>query len=150
MMVIGQVIAAHRRHSLELVVRQTAAEVPPGGRKSVIELIIRIIHLIHLEYLLQAAFIERAVMRPKRKALYHRRYLLPHVRKHWSIIRIFLGEPVHPLTEPLLVFRLRVNQAIESIHNPTPTNDYHSNAAHAGAAFVGGLEINCRKVFHNQ
>ena len=39
-MVIGQVIAACRCHCLQLVVRQTVAEVFTGGRKGIVEIII--------------------------------------------------------------------------------------------------------------
>ena len=77
MMVIGQVITAGYGNRLQLMVRQTAAEMVTGGRKCIIELILGIIHPVHFENLFQTSFIEPAVMRHKRKALNPRGYLLP-------------------------------------------------------------------------
>ena len=69
MMVIGQVITAGCGNRLQLMVRQTAAEMLTGGRKCIIELILGIIHPVHFENLFQTSFIEPAVMRHKRNAL---------------------------------------------------------------------------------
>lgn len=81
MMVIGQVITAGCGNRLQLMVRQTAAEMITGGRKGIMELILRIIHLIHPENLSQTSFIEPAVVCHERKALNLRSYLLPDIRK---------------------------------------------------------------------
>jgi|GEM_PF-2498291 len=81
MMVIGQVITAGCGNRLQLMVRQTAAEMLTGCRKGIIELILRIIHPVHFENLFQTAFIELAVMRHKRKSFNLRGYLLPDTRK---------------------------------------------------------------------
>ena len=81
MMVIGQVITAGCGNRLQLMVRQTAAEILTGGRKCIIELILGIIHLIHPENLFQTSFIEPAVVCHKREALNLRGYLLPDIRK---------------------------------------------------------------------
>ena len=56
MMVIGQVITAGCGNRLQLMVRQTAAEMPTGCRKGIIELILRIIHPVHFENLIDAAY----------------------------------------------------------------------------------------------
>ena len=55
-MVIGQVITAGCGNRLQLMVRQTAAEMPTGCRKGIIELILRIIHPVHFENLIDAAY----------------------------------------------------------------------------------------------
>ena len=39
-------------------------------------------------------------------------------------------------------------QTIERVHDLTVTDDHHSDAAHAGAALIGRLEINCCKICH--
>lgn len=148
MVVIGQVITAGCGNRLQLMVRQTAAEMITGGRKGIMELILRIIHLIHFENLSQTPFIEPAVVRHKRKALNLRSYLLPDIRKNRSIFSIFFGQPVDLLAEPLIVFRLRMYQTIERVHDLTVTDNHHSDAAHAGAALIGRLEINCCKILH--
>ncbi len=69
MMVTSQVITAGCGNRLQLMVRQTAAEMLSGGRKCIIELILGIIHPVHFENLFQTSFIEPAVMRHKRNAL---------------------------------------------------------------------------------
>ena len=81
MMVIGQVITAGCGNRLQLMVRQTAAEMVTGGRKCIMELILGIIHLIHSENLLQTSFIEPAVVSHKRKALNLWGYPFPDTQK---------------------------------------------------------------------
>ena len=81
MMVTGQVITAGCGNRLQLMVRQTAAEMVTGGRKCIMELILGIIHLIHSENLFQTSFIEPAVVSHKRKSFNLRGYLLPDTQK---------------------------------------------------------------------
>ena len=81
MMVTGQVITAGCGNRLQLMVRQTAAEILTGGRKCIIELILGIIHPVHFENLFQTSFIEPAVVSHKRKALNLRGYLFPDTQK---------------------------------------------------------------------
>ena len=139
--VIGEVIAAGRSYGLQLVVGQAMAEMTAGCCQRIEKHIIRVVHLIHPEHLFQAAFIETAVMRYKRKALNHRGDLLPYVWEYRGAFRILLGEAVDLLTEPLIVLRLGVNQAVVRIHYLAITDDDHSNAADAGTTLIGGLEV---------
>ena len=81
MMVTSQVITAGCGNRLQLMVRQTAAEMVTGGRKCIMELILGIIHLIHSENLFQTSFIEPAVVSHKRKSFNLRGYLLPDTQK---------------------------------------------------------------------
>ena len=81
MMVIGQVITTGSGNRLQLMVRQTAAEMLTGSRKCIMELILGIIHPVHSENLFQTPFIEPAVMRHKRKSLNLRGYLFPDTQK---------------------------------------------------------------------
>ena len=81
MMVIGQVITAGCGNRLQLMVRQTAAEMVTGGRKCIMKLILGIIHPVHFENLFQTSFIEPAVVCHKREALNLRGYLLPDTQK---------------------------------------------------------------------
>ncbi len=80
-------------------------------------------------------------MRHERKALNHRGDLLPYIREHRSVLRVLLREAVDLLTEPLIVLRLGVNQAVERIHYLAITDDDHSNAADAGTTLIGCLEV---------
>ena len=81
MMVTSQVITAGCGNRLQLMVRQTAAEMVTGGRKGIMELILGIIHLIHPENRSQASFIEPAVVSHKRKSFNLRGYLFPDAQK---------------------------------------------------------------------
>ena len=61
-MVLGEVISVICRYRLKLVVGEARTELvsrSPAGAK---EQLIGVVHLIHLEHSLEAAFIERRVM----------------------------------------------------------------------------------------
>ena len=139
--VIGEVIAAGRSYGMQLVVGQAMTEMTAGCCQRIEKHIIRVVHLIHPEHLFQAAFIETAVMRYKRKPFNHRGDLLPHKWEYRGAFRILLGESVNLLAEPLIVLRLGVNQAVVRIHYLAITDDDHSNAADAGTTLIGALEV---------
>ena len=139
--VIGEVIAAGRSYGMQLVVGQAMAEMTAGCCQRIEKHIIRVVHLIHPEHLFQAAFIETAVMRNERKPFNHRGDLLPHMWEYRGAFRIFLGESVNLLAEPLIVLRFGVNQAVVRIHYLAITDDDHSNAADAGTTLIGALEV---------
>ena len=63
-MVVLQQIAALRRHSMQLVIRQIREDAT-RDTKCVVELIIGIIHLIDTEYGFQTTFIKRLVVSNK-------------------------------------------------------------------------------------
>ena len=65
-MVVHEVIAAGCGDGLELMVGETAAEVSAGSSEGVVELIVGIVHLIHPEDSLEAAFVETGVMSHQR------------------------------------------------------------------------------------
>ncbi len=66
MMMIDQIVSTRSCNGLKLVIGQTATEMATRFSQSVVKLIIRIIHLVHSEYLFEATFIKRTVMRHKR------------------------------------------------------------------------------------
>lgn len=148
MMVGMKVISAGCGHCRKLVVRKRASEVSACCPACIIEDIVRIIHLIHPEHSLQAAFIERAVVGHQRKSPDQRLDLLPDIREDRGIVSIGMGKPVDPLAEPLEIVRLRVDEAIECIgYLSCP---YHCNTyrAYAALLLIGGLEIYCCKIIH--
>jgi len=112
-MMIRQIVAASSRHRLELVIRQAVTEMAAGSGQRIEKLVIRVVHSIHLENRLQASLVKGAVVSHKRQALDHRGYLLPHVRKHRSIFRILLRQPVDLLAEPLVILRLGMDKGVE-------------------------------------
>lgn len=130
-MVVLKVEAAGCRDGLELVVGQAAAEMAAGSQQRIVEAIIRIIHLIDAMDGLEAALVETRVMCHQRQPLDHRGDLFPHVRKYRRLVRVTRPQPVHPLAEPLIVFRLRMDQRIEGVDNLAAPHDHHADAAYA-------------------
>ena len=110
---ILEVVAACCGDSLELMVWQPMAEMTPRGGAGVVERIVRIVHLVDLEDLFQTSFVEGTVVRHERQAFYHWLNLLPYIGKYRRIIRIFFTQAVDLLAKPLIVFRLRMDKAIE-------------------------------------
>ncbi len=86
-----KVEAAGGRDSLKLVVGESAAEVAPGGGKSVEELVVRVIHLVDLEGGLETAFVEAAVVGDQREALNQRGDLFPDMGEYRSIPGVFFA-----------------------------------------------------------
>jgi len=89
MMMIRQIIAAGGGYSLKLMVRKAAAEMAPRGCQRVVELIVRVIHLIHPEHLAQAALVETRIVRHQGQTLDLRSNLFPDTWEYRSILRIF-------------------------------------------------------------
>ena len=146
-MMIYEIIAAGGGCRLKLMIFQFR-QMFPRCSQSVIECVIRIIHLIHLKNLFQTAFIERAVMCDKRKPFNHWRNLLPYIREDRGTVSIFFTKAVHPAAEPLVVFRFRMNKTIKTVNNLSVTHNDHSDAANAAPAFIGCFKIYCCKIFH--
>lgn len=147
-MVIHEVIAARSGDGLKLMVWQLISEVMSGYSKGVVELIVGVVHLIDPEHRLQATFVKAGVVSNQRESLDERLYLLPHMWEHRSIIGILRPQTVDLLAEPLVVFRFRVNKAVERVHNLSVTYYHYADGADAGRLFVRRLEIYCCKVSH--
>ena len=62
MVVIREVISTGGSDGLELVVRELLPKMSSRCRQRVVKFIVRIVHLIDAEYLLETAFIKRAVV----------------------------------------------------------------------------------------
>ena len=60
-MVLGEVVTAIGGYGLELMVGEERTQLSSGGTAGAVEFIAGIFHLIHLEYGLQAAFVEGAL-----------------------------------------------------------------------------------------
>lgn len=148
-MVPGKVISAGGGDGLQLVIGQAASEMAAAGGEGVVELVVRIAHLIHLEHLFETTLVKPGIVRHQRQAFDLRDYLLPYIREHWRVFRVLRAQAVHLLAEPLVVFRFGVDQAVETVHDFPAADDDDAHAAHAGAALVGRLEVHCCKIPHN-
>ncbi len=145
---VSQIEAAGGGDCLKLVVGESAAEVAPGGGKSVEELVVRVVHLIDLEGGFEAAFVEAAIVGYQRKSFNQRRYLFPDIRKYRSIPGVFLAESVDLLAEPFVVLRFGVDEAIVRVDDLPAAHDNNSYAAHARGLLVSRLEIYCCEISH--
>ena len=140
-MMARQVVPASRCHCLELMIRKAATEMPTGCGQCIVKNIVRIVHLVDPVNGLQAAFIEAGVVRHERVIFQQRMDLLPDLREHRCILRIFRAQAVHLAAEPLVVFRLRMDETVEGIHDDVIADDNHADAAHAARLLVRSLEV---------
>ena len=62
-MVVHEVISAGCGDGLQLMVRKLAAEMLPGSRQGVVELVVGVVHPIYLEDGLETSFVETGVVR---------------------------------------------------------------------------------------
>ena len=141
MMMARQVVPAGCCHCLQLMIRKAAAEMPAGSGQCIVENIVRIIHLINPVNGLQAAFIEAGVVRHQWVIFQQRMDLLPDLREHRRVLRIFRPKTVHLAAEPLVVLRFRMDETVERIDDDVIADDNHADAAHATRLLVRGLEV---------
>lgn len=148
MMMMRKIVPTSGSDRRQPMVGQSTAEVTARCREGIKKFIVRVIHQIYLKSGPKAALIETAVVRHQGKPFDHRLDLFPYIRKHRRFLRILRTETVHVLTEPLIVLRLRMYQAIETIRNLTATDHDKPYRAYAARTFVGSLEIYGCKIIH--
>lgn len=148
-MVILKAVAAGFGDGMELMVRKAAAEMAARGRECIAEFIVRIGHLIDTEDSLQAAFVEAAVMGDKRNSKVLERNSLadflfqgcPDLREDRRIIRIFGSQSMDLLAPPPIIFRLRMDQAVERPDDLPILKKHSTDAAHTARLLVRRLKI---------
>ena len=84
----------------------------------------------------------------ERQALNPGRNLLPNIRKNRCVVRVTRPQPVDLPAEPAVVLRLRMNQAVECVHNPSAPHDDNPYTADTAEILVGRLEIDRREIIH--
>ena len=67
---ILEVVAAGSCNGMELVIGQRMAELSAGCCKGIVEVVVRIVHLIDPEHSLQTSFIEAGIVGHKRNGSY--------------------------------------------------------------------------------
>ena len=145
-MVILKVVATVGRDEVEGV--RAFGPHLSGARKSAIERIIRVVHLIAAEYGFQATFVEGFVVRHEGQTLYAGRNLGPHLGEERCVLRVGLREAMHLRAEVVINFGFGFDERIELVHfNAISIND-NAHATHARALVVGRFEIDSCEVFH--
>lgn len=131
MVMLNEIVSACCGYCLELVVRETVPEMPAGSTKGIEENVIWIIHTVHPEYRLEAALVETGVVGDQRQALDKRLDFLPDIWKHLCRISIVRTQSMYSPAEPLVVFRLWMDQTVEPIGNLASAYGHDADAAHA-------------------
>ena len=140
-MMVDEVVAAGRRHSMKLVIGQQFSKVFARGATGAIKLIVRVIHLVAAHHSLEAAFVEGTVVRHQGQALDKRLNLPPDVRKHGRVLGVGLRDAVDHRVPIKIIIWLGLDEGIERVHELPFPNNHHADAAHAGALVVGGLKV---------
>lgn len=121
--VVFEDVAAGGGDGVELVVGEAAAEVASGGGEGVVELVVGVVHLVDSEDGFEAAFVETAVVGDEREAFDLVLNLLPDYGEDRGVFGVFFGEAVDLLAEPLVVFGLGVDEAVEGVYDLSVTDD---------------------------
>ena len=95
-MVLGEVVTAIGGYGLELMIGEERAQLSSGGTAGAVEFVAGIFHPVHLEYCLEAAFVEGGVVGYQGQPLYLGRNLCPDFREDICIHRVFQGQTVNP------------------------------------------------------
>ena len=114
---------------------------PAGSGQGIVENVVWIIHLIDPVHGFEATFIKPGVVRHQRVIFQQRLDLFPDLWEHWRILSIFRSKTVHLAAEPLIVFRLRMDEAVERIDDDVIADNDYADAAHAAWLLIRGLEV---------
>ena len=90
------------------------------------ELIIGIVHLIHLEHRLQASLVKGRVVSHQWQSLNLWINLSPYLRKYPGVHGILHGKSMHPSIPIGIILRLWLDETVVAIHNLTIP--YYHNA----------------------
>ena len=131
MVMLNEIVSACCGYGLELVVRETVPEMPAGSTKGIEENVVWIIHPVYPEYRLEAALVETGVVGDQRQALDKRLDPFPDIREHICRISIVRTQSMYSPAEPLVVFRLWMDQTVEPIGNLASAYGHDTDAAHA-------------------
>ena len=109
--------------------------------KRIVELIVRIVHLINSEHSFKAALIKWLIVSHKRQSFYQRLNLTPHFGKDGGIIGVFMAQSMNLPAPIIIVVRLWLNEGIELIDYLAIPHNNNSDGTHRTAFIVGCLEV---------
>lgn len=147
MMVVIQLIAADGSHRMQLVILQSLHG-SAGHAQGIIELIVRIIHLVHAKDCFQTAFIKRAVVGHQWQTFYQRCYLFPHLRKYRSIICIPTGQSMHLRTPVVVIVRFGIDEGVKGVNYLVVSYNDHTYRTDGRPFAVSGLKVYGGKIFY--
>jgi hypothetical protein len=97
---------------MQLVVWQIG-ERTTRDTKRIVELIVRIVHLIYTEHGLQTTFIKGLVMGHKGQTFYQWLYLCPDLWEYWCFLSILTAEAMYLAAPVIIIVWLGLNERIE-------------------------------------
>ena len=106
------------------------------------ELIIGIVHLIHLEHRLQASLVKGRVVSHQWQSLNLWLNLSPYLWKYPGVHGILHGKSMHPCIPIGIILRLWLDETVVAIHNLTIPYYHNAHGANAGSLQVGSLSRN--------
>ena len=112
------------------------------------ELIIGIVHLIHLEHRLQASLVKGRVVSHQWQSLNLWINLSPYLWKYPGVYGILYGKSMHPSIPIGIILRLWLDETVVAIHNLTIPYYHNAYGANAGSLLVGSLKIYRCKILH--
>lgn len=146
-MVVLQFEAAGGRDRVQLMIRQVA-EGTAGGGERIVEHIVGVVHTIGAEGGLEAALVERLVVRHQGQTLNEGFDLRPNVGEDGGVLRIALAEPMHHGATVVIVIRFGVDERVVRIYYLAAADDDDAHGAYRTALVVGCLEIYGCEVLH--
>ena len=112
------------------------------------ELIIGIVHLIHLEHRLQASLVKGRVVSHQWQSLNLWLNLCPYLWKYPGVHGILHGKSMYPCIPIGIILRLWLDETVVAIHNLTIPYYHNAHGANAGSLLVGSLKIYRCKILH--
>ena len=112
------------------------------------ELIIGIVHLVHLKHRLQASLVKGRVVSHQWQSLNLWLNLSPYLWKYPGVYGILYGKSMHPSIPIGIILRLWLDETVVAIHNLTIPYYHNAYGANAGSLLVGSLKIYRCKILH--
>ena len=126
MMMVLQLITTFCCYGVELVVGQIL-EIATRSAQGVVELVVRIIHLIDTEHSFQTTFVEGLVVGHEGQTFDKWFYLCPHLGKYGGFLSIFTAETMHLAAPIVIVVGLWLYERIEGIDYLAITHNDDTN-----------------------
>jgi len=125
MMMVFKDITTFGGNGVKLVVWQIG-ERATRDTKRVVELIVRIVHLIYTEHGFQTPFIKGFVVGHKGQTFNQWFYLCPDLWEHWRFLCVFATKPMNLAAPVVVIVWLGLDKRVERIYYLTVAYYHHT------------------------
>lgn len=143
---LGEVEAAGGSYGVEFMVGET--EGAAGGCECAEKRILRVWHLVGLEYGAEASLVKGTIVSYKRKVFDLMCDFGPHLREMWCGVGVAASHAMYTSGEGGVVIGCGANETVELFHHLSVAYYHDAHAAYTGARAIGCLEIYSCKIFH--